>query len=167
MKKLLFCLVCLHSVAWALPEDAQKPIHLSADTVSYSQSTNQATYTGNVVITQGTLKIVASTLMVNLNNDKSIASAQATGNLASFEQTVSADKGLAKGVAQKIDYNAKTGILSMTGNAKLTQDGTNFSGNSIRYSLKMGDVEATGGQGKRVELVIAPNPNAKFEAVRP
>lgn len=167
MKKLLLFLMCLHNMAWALPEDAQKPIYLSADKVSYSQSTNKATYTGNVIITQGSLKITASTLVVTLNADKSIASAQATGNLASFEQIFSTDKGLAKGVAQKIDYNAKTGILSMTGNAKLTQDGANFSGNSIRYSLKMGDMEATGGQGKRVELVIAPNPNAKFEAVRP
>lgn len=143
--------------AYALPSDASQPIRLSADKATYSERLGVTTYSGNVIISQGTLKITASNITVNLNTDKSIGSAVATGSPATFEQVVSEQKGLAKGVAKKIDYNAKTGIVTLSGNAKLTQNGASFAGNTIRYSLKMGDVEATAGGGQRVELVFPPS----------
>lgn len=157
MKKytpLLFLL--LTSTAYALPEDANQPIRLTADRATYSAQTGTTTYSGNVLITQGTLKIRADNITVNLTADRKIASVVATGNNASFEQVVSAEKGLAKGQGKKIDYNATTGIVSLTGGAKLTQGGASFAGNTIRYSLKLGDVEATAGGGQRVELVLPP-----------
>lgn len=147
----------LAPLAHALPEDASQPIRLTADRATYSDRTGVTTYSGNVVITQGTLKITASNLTVNLGSGRSILSAVATGSPASFEQMVSAEKGLAKGSAQKIDYNAETGIVTLTGKAKLTQAGNSFSGNTIRYSLTHGDVEATAGGGQRVELVFPPS----------
>lgn len=163
----LSALLCIAIVAHALPEDASQPIRLTADKATYSERTGVTTYSGNVIISQGTLKISASSLVVNLHGDRSIASAQATGSPASFEQVISAEKGLAKGSAQKIDYNAVSGIVTLTGNAKLTQNGASFSGNSIRYSLKAGDVEATAGGGRRVELIIPPSSTLAPEAVRP
>lgn len=151
----------------ALPSDATQPIRLTADRATFSERSGSATYAGNVVITQGTLKISADTLTVALGANRSIQSAVATGRPATFEQMVSQQKGLAKGQANKIDYNAITGIVTLTGNAKLTQNGASFSGNTIRYSLKLGDVEANSGGGQRVELVFPPNPNASHQAVRP
>lgn len=157
MKKytaLLFLIIA--SSANALPEDANQPIRLTADRATYSERTGTTTYSGNVLITQGTLKIRADNITVNLTPDRKIASVVATGNNASFEQVISAEKGLAKGQGKKIDYNAQTGIVSLTGNAKLTQGGASFAGNAIRYSLKLGDVEASAGGGQRVELVFPP-----------
>lgn len=142
--------------AYALPSDATMPIRLSADRATYSERTGVTTYSGNVIITQGTLKITANNITVNLNKNRSIASAAATGTPATFEQMISEQKGLAKGRANKIDYNAITGIVTLTGNAKLDQNGASFSGNTIRYSLKQGDVEANAGGGQRVELVFPP-----------
>lgn len=144
------------NIAHALPADANSPIRLSADRATYSESTGVTTYSGNVIITQGTLKITANNMTVNLNNNRSITKAVAKGTPASFEQVISEQKGLAKGVANQIDYNATTGIVTLTGNAKLSQDGASFSGNTIRYSLKKGDVEANAGGGQRVELVFPP-----------
>lgn len=155
-KKFFTLALLLPALAHALPEDSTQPIRLTADKATYSERTGVTTYSGNVVISQGTLKIKASNLTVNLNNNKSITSAIATGSPASFEQVVSNEKGLAKGQASKIDYNASTGIVTLTGNAKLTQAGNSFSGNTIRYSLTHGDVEATAGGGQRVELVFPP-----------
>lgn len=156
MKKLIALLFVLSPIAHALPEDANQPIRLTADRATYSERTGTTTYSGNVIITQGTLKIRADNITVNLTADRKISSVIATGNNASFEQVVSSEKGLAKGQGKKIDYNAGTGIVSLTGNAKLTQGGNSFSGNAIRYSLKLGDVEATAGGGQRVELIFPP-----------
>nr|WP_315043608.1 lipopolysaccharide transport periplasmic protein LptA [uncultured Moraxella sp.] len=142
--------------SFALPSDANEPIRLLADKATYSESTGKTTYSGNVSITQGTLKMTASNLTVNLSNAKAIDSAVATGSPATVQQIVTKEKGLAKGQANRIDYNVKTGIVTLTGNAKLMQNGASFAGNVIRYSLKVGDVEATAGGSQRVELVFPP-----------
>lgn len=153
-------------MAHALPSDANQPIRLLADKATYSERTGVTTYSGNVTIEQGTLKIGADNITLNLGNNRSIQSAVATGRPATMQQVVTQEKGLAKGQANKIDYNAVTGIVTLTGNAKLTQAGASFAGNVIRYSLKLGDVEATAGAGKRVELIFPPNGNDSHQGVR-
>lgn len=149
----------------ALPSDANEPIRLLADKATYSERTGVTTYSGNVTITQGTLKMTADNLTVNLTPSRDIDSAVATGRPATIQQIVTQEKGLAKGQANRIDYNVKTGIVTLTGNAKLTQNGGSFSGNVIRYSLKVGDIEATagstGGVSQRVELVFPPQANKR------
>ncbi|OOS26245.1 lipopolysaccharide transport periplasmic protein LptA [Moraxella pluranimalium] len=163
----LACLVAAPMIASALPSDANQPIRLLADRATYSERTGVTTYSGSVTIEQGTLKIAADNLTVNLNtNNRSINSAVATGRPATMQQIITQEKGLAKGQANRIDYDAVSGIVTLTGNAKLTQAGSSFSGNVIRYSLKDGDVEANGGGGKRVELIFPPNTDTNQRGLR-
>ena len=159
-------LLALPIYSHALPSDANQPIKLLADRARYSESTGVTSYSGTVVITQGTLKLTADNITVNLSEQRSIQSAVATGRPATMQQVVTAEKGLAKGRANKIDYNAATGIMTLTGNAKLTQNGASFAGNVIRYSLKAGDVEATAGGNQRVELIFPPNNNTNQTGIR-
>ena len=150
----------------ALPSDAQQPIRLLADKATYSERTGVTSYSGNVTITQGTLKLAADNITVNLSDGRSIQSAIATGRPATMQQVVTKEKGLAKGQANKIDYNAQNGIVTLTGNAKLTQNGASFAGNVIRYSLKAGDVEATAGGSQRVELIFPPSQSNSRTGIR-
>lgn len=150
----------------ALPSDAQQPIRLLADKATYSERTGVTSYSGNVTITQGTLKLAADNITVNLSDGRSIQSAIATGRPATMQQVVTKEKGLAKGQANKIDYNAQNGIVTLTGNAKLTQNGASFAGNVIRYSLKVGDVEATAGGSQRVELIFPPSQSNSRTGIR-
>ncbi|MGO2997049.1 MAG: lipopolysaccharide transport periplasmic protein LptA [Moraxellaceae bacterium] len=173
-------LLCLHKIralptvmlltlplySHALPSDANQQIKLLADKATYSERTGVTSYSGNVIITQGTFKMTADNITVNLSPQRSINSAVATGRPATMQQVVTQEKGLAKGQANKIDYNAVSGIITLTGNAKLVQNGASFAGNVIRYSLKAGDVEATAGGNQRVELVFPPNNNTNQSGVR-
>lgn len=152
--------------AHALPSDAKQPIRLLADKATYSERSGVTSYSGNVTITQGTLKLAADNITVNLSNSRSIQSAVATGRPATMQQVVTKEKGLAKGQANRIDYNAQSGIVTLTGNAKLTQNGASFSGNEIRYSLKVGDVEATAGGSQRVELIFPPSESTSRTGIR-
>ncbi len=154
------------SYAHALPSDAQEPIRLLADKATYSERTGVTSYSGDVTITQGTLKLTADNITVNLSNNRSIDTAVATGRPATMQQVVTKEKGLARGQANNIDYNALTGIVTLSGNAKLTQNGASFSGNVIRYSLKVGDVEATAGASQRVELILPPNAATSRTGIR-
>lgn len=163
---ILTILIAVPMFAHALPSDAQQPIRLLADKATYVERTGVTTYSGNVSIEQGTLKIAADNITVNLSTDRKINNAIATGHPATVQQVVTQEKGLAKGQANKIDYNAVTGIITLTGNAKLTQAGASFSGNTIRYSLKLGDVEANASGGKRVELIFPPSDGNSRTGVR-
>lgn len=159
-------LLVLPLYSHALPSDSNQPIKLLADKATYSESTGITSYSGTVVITQGTFKMTADNITVNLSQGRSINSAVATGRPATMQQVVTQEKGLAKGQANKIDYNAVSGIVTLTGNAKLVQNGASFAGNVIRYSLKAGDVEATAGGSQRVELVFPPSNNTNQSSIR-
>ncbi|GAA0313279.1 lipopolysaccharide transport periplasmic protein LptA [Psychrobacter aestuarii] len=159
-------LLALPLYSHALPSDGNQPIKLLADKATYSERTGVTSYSGNVIITQGTLKMTADNITMNLSPNRSINSAVATGRPATMQQVITQEKGLAKGQANKIEYNAVTGIITLTGNAKLTQNGASFAGNVIRYSLKAGDVEATAGNSQRVELLFPPSGNANQQGVR-
>ena len=159
-------LLALPLYSHALPSDANQPIKLLADKATYSERTGVTSYSGTVIITQGSLKMTADNITVNLSQGRSINSAIATGRPATMQQIVTQEKGLAKGQANTIDYNAVTGIVTLTGNARLVQNGASFAGNVIRYSLKAGDVEATAGGNQRVELVFPPNNNANQRSIR-
>ena len=162
----LAMLLTLPLYSHALPSDANQQIKLLADKATYSERTGVTSYSGNVIITQGTFKMTADDITVNLSPQRSINSAVATGRPATMQQVVTQEKGLAKGQANKIDYNAVSGIITLTGNAKLVQNGASFAGNVIRYSLKAGDVEATAGGNQRVELVFPPNNNTNQNGIR-
>ncbi|WP_159196962.1 lipopolysaccharide transport periplasmic protein LptA, partial [Klebsiella pneumoniae] len=92
----------------------------------------------------GTMKLQANSIVANLNNKRQISLITATGSPTQFQQKVDASKGLTKGQAQKIVYNAETGIITLSGNALLQQDGASIRGATLKYSMNKGDVEAIG-----------------------
>ena len=91
---------------------------------------------------------------------------------ARFQQQVSTNKGIAKGQAQKIIYNAETGIITLSGSALLEQDGASIRGNTLRYSMNKGDIEAigtpnnSGSSSGRVQIVIPPSGSQSFPGAR-
>ena len=161
------------SVAFALPSDRQQPIQLVADKVTYNEKTGLSTYSGNVIIDQGTMRLQANSIVAMSSNDKKgIETITATGSPARFQQKVDTNKGLAKGHADKIVYNAQTGIVTLTGNALLEQDGSSIKGAVLRYSMNKGDIEAlgtpnnTGTSKGRVQIVLPPSSGKSFPGAR-
>ncbi len=95
-----------------MPSDRNQPISLVADRATFNEKTGITTYTGNVIIEQGTMKLQANSIVANLNSKKEISTITATGGPAHFQQKTDPAKGPAKGQAQKIIYNAETGIIT-------------------------------------------------------
>ncbi|MDO4222903.1 MAG: lipopolysaccharide transport periplasmic protein LptA [Acinetobacter sp.] len=153
-------------LAHAIPSDRNQQITLSADKATYNDKTGVTTYSGNVIIQQGTLKVQADSIVAQLNAKREIQSITATGRPAKFQQKIHVDKGLAQGQAQKIIYNADTGIITLSGGAYLNQDGAIMRAETLRYSMNKGDVEATGSKAGRVQLVIPPSSQKSFPGVR-
>lgn len=172
VKRSLFGLsLCAISVmSFALPSDRNQPISLLADRATYNDKTGITTYSGNVIIEQGTMKLNASSIVANLNSNKQISTVNASGSPAKFQQQLDTSRGIARGEAQKIIYNAETGILTLTGNAYLYQDGASIRGNLLKYSMNKGDIEVSGGGSGaskgRVQIIIPPSNTRSFPGVR-
>ena len=64
----LLSLVALSATAFALPSDRNQPITLLADRATFNERTGVTTYSGNVIIEQGTMKLQANSIVANLNN---------------------------------------------------------------------------------------------------
>lgn len=165
-------LMCLSVSAFALQSDRNQPISLVADKATYSDRTGVTTYSGNVIIEQGTMKLQSASLVAQLNKDKQISTITATGSPAKFQQQLDSNRGVARGEAQKIIYNADTGIIDLIGNAYLYQNGASIRSNTLKYSMNKGDIEASGSSNTtgspkgRVQIIIPPNANKTFPGAR-
>ena len=166
-------LMGLSAAAFALPSDRNQPISLVADKATYNEAAGVTTYTGNVIIEQGTMKLQAASIVAQLNKNKQISTITATGSPAKFQQQLESNRGIARGEAQKIVYNAETGIINLIGNAYLYQDGASIRSSTLKYSMNKGDIEASGtssdatGSSKgRVQIIIPPSATKTFPGAR-
>ncbi len=165
-------LCCASVSAFALQSDRNQAISLLADRATYNDKTGVTTYSGNVVIEQGSMKVYAASIVAQLNKNKQISTITATGSPAKFQQQLESNKGVARGEAQKIIYNAETGILNLIGNAYLYQDGASIRSSTLKYSMNKGDIEASGGVSGtgsskgRVQIIIPPSTQKTFPGAR-
>lgn len=149
-------LTTLGSRAHALPTDREQPVQVMANTARFNEKTGIATYSGNIVVIQGTLEIRAEEMVITTDPQGAILSTVARGNPARYQQQTDPKKGPVNAEALRIDYDAKNEIVTLTGNAKLKQDGSSFQGNVITYNSVRQQVDARGDGANRVKLVFPP-----------
>lgn len=151
---------------FALPSDRNQQLSLAAENATYNSKTGITTYTGNVVIEQGTMKLQADSLVVTLNSKNEIQTITAKGKPAVPAANRSESKGVGAvrrrilSTTQTQDYHVRTG------NAYLYQDGSSIRGNRLKYSMNKGDVEAQGSSSNRVQIIIPPSSSKSFPGAR-
>lgn len=143
-------------MAQALPSDRDQPVQVSANSARFNEKTGIATYSGAVVVKQGTLEIRADEIVITTDKKGAIQTTVSKGNPARYQQQPDPKKGLVTAEAQRIDYDAKNENITLTGNAKLKQDGSSFTGQTITYNSQRQQVDAKGDGTNRVQLVFPP-----------
>ncbi len=149
------------SAAFALESDRNQPIQIEADQGSLDQKNQNTTFSGNVIVKQGSMYIQAGTVAVS--KDKSGQQhMNARGNPVKFGQQLEKN-GKVDGQANQVEYSSATSVVVLTGNAKITRGGDMASGNVITYNTRTevytvsGNKNATSKTGRRVNVVIQPN----------
>ncbi len=140
----------------ALPTDRNQPIHVSADTATIDDNTGITTYSGNVEIAQGSLKINAR--HVDLHRSESgVSRILATGDVK-LEQQAAKDKPVTNAYGERMDYQVNRQEITITGKARVVQQKDTFTGQKIVYNLDKSLVNASSGEGGqgRVQMVIQP-----------
>jgi lipopolysaccharide export system protein LptA len=150
-------LFTLPTLSFALPNDREQPVRISADSARYNEKTGIAVYTGKVVIQQGTLEIRADEIVINVDRKGGISTLKATGKPAHFQQKTDPQKGLVTAESNQVDYDVKNEIITLTGSANLKQEGASFQGSTINYNSQTQQVDAKGDSNSRVQLILPPS----------
>ena len=132
-----------------LKQDTTLPVEVTADQLAVDQTSGEATFTGNVRVTQGEMILSAASLRVEYAQaDKRIARLHASGGVTLVAGPDAAES------AEAV-YTVDSGAVEMTGNVLLTQGNTAVSGEKLVIDLKSGRGTMQG----RVKTVFQPGGN--------
>lgn len=159
----LLGLLWLPLQAWSEAADRDKPIELEADTVTVNDAKKTSTYSGNVILTQGTLVIHADKLVVREDKD-GFQHSTSTGNPTTFKQKREGKDEYMEGSAQRIEYDGRMDKVQLYTKAWVKRGEDIVHGDFISYDANaeyaevIGGVKSNteGGNSGRVKAIIQP-----------
>ncbi len=164
MKNLILLLIglCTSLQAFAEAADRDKPIELEADTVTVNDAKKTSTYTGTVILTQGTLVIRADKLVVR-EDKEGFQHSTSTGNPTTFKQKREGKNEYMEGSAQRIEYDGRMDKVQLYTKAWVKRGEDIVHGDYISYDANAEYAEVIGGTKSesnpgsgRVKAIIQP-----------
>ena len=151
--------------AHAEKADREKPIELEADTVTVNDAKKTSVYTGNVILTQGTLIIRGDKLVVREDID-GFQHSTSYGNPTTFKQKLEGKAEYMEGSGQRIEYDGHMDKVQLYTRAWVKRGEDIVHGDYISYDASAEYAEVIGGgqqtkagtpaTGGRVKAVIQP-----------
>ncbi len=176
MKRLLvLALAGFAAAVFAETADRDKPIQVEAQKGSYNDLKQQGVFTGNVIVTKGTIRVTGE--RVELRKDaegyEHAVVTAAAGQLAKFRQRRDAARPgveeFIEGLAERIEYNGKAETIKLVNRAQLIrlendQQRDELRGSLITYDSRSTEYNVDGtpsaGPDSRVRATIAPRSSA-------
>lgn len=145
--------------AIARKSDRQQEMHVAAKNFDGFQKPNSvSTLTGNVVITQGTLKATGAQAKVYFDGESQISRVVITGSPAHLEQ-LDENNNLVLGDAATLDYDNLKGIAVLSGNASITQKGRGDAhGDKLTYNTETSEMTGESAGDGLVHMTFKPKP---------
>jgi lipopolysaccharide export system protein LptA len=174
MRTLAFFLLLavLASAATAEKADREKEIQVLADRLTADDNKREAVYEGNVVVTQGTLRVAAARIVVR-EDAEGYRSFVATGAPVTFRQKRDKTDDWVDGEAQRAEFDDRTDLLKLLTQARLKSAQGEITGDFISYDRGRDFFQVSGGApgapavpGSRVKATIVP-PKKGAEAAKP
>ncbi|MFC5738949.1 lipopolysaccharide transport periplasmic protein LptA [Sinirhodobacter huangdaonensis] len=127
--------------------DAKAPVEVTADSLAVNQTDGSATFTGNVLVVQGGMRLKAAVVDVEYDpKDRSkITRMHATGGVTLVSPAEAAE-------AKEAVYDVAASNVVMTGDVLLTQGQNVMSGQKLTVDLKTGTGQIDG----RVRTILQP-----------
>ena len=151
----VLALATLSSTALGKSSDRNQPMTLDSDNSDCSQASadSRCVFTGNVEIVQGTLHITAARAEI-VQRGGEIEQVVLTGKQATMRQEMD-DGATMNARADRIVYEPKKELLTLTGNYTVESPRGSNSGQRMVYNMASGQMQS-GGDGTRVRTVLQP-----------
>ncbi len=141
--------------------DRDKPIELEADTVTVNDAKKTSVYSGNVILTQGTLIIRGDKLVVT-EDKEGFQHSSSYGNPTTFKQKREGKDEFMEGSAQRIEYDGRMGKVQLFTKAWVKRAEDIVHGDYIMYDANAEYSEVIGGGPQ----AISPStPNGRVKAI--
>lgn len=139
----------LAAAVQAQESTSQLPIDLKADSGEYDAVKGIATYTGNVVITQGQMNLKGDRVVIRLDNGE-VVSLEAWGNLATFHYVPKNEPPI-DGQGEYMKYTVATATVDIDKRAHVKQGQNETRASHLSYNLEKEHVK-----GKGVQMTFTP-----------
>jgi lipopolysaccharide export system protein LptA len=130
--------------AFAESADRNQPIELEADSVTVNDAKKISTYSGNVILTQGSLVIHAEKLVVR-EDEQGFQHSTSTGNPSTFKQKREGKNEYMEGSAQRIEYDGRMDKVQLYTRASVKRGEDIVRGDYISYDANAEYAEVLGG----------------------
>jgi len=150
-------------ISFGADSDRDQPISIEADRVDVDDVKGVSIYSGDVVLRQGSMELIADKLILKVSEQRELVSVKAQGSPARFKQFNDPVNGEVHGHAKEITYDVKDEYMLFVGEAYLWQCGDEVSGNQVEYFGSQALVKAKkaeDGQG-RVQVILQPKDQGK------
>lgn len=167
-RKLGVIALMLHAgFAMALSTDVEQPVEIEADFAELDDAAGRTTYTGNVVVTQGSMRMTGDKLIANFDEDRQLVDVYLEGTPAYFKQTPDGGKQDIEGEGLQIEYHQPKSLLYLIDKARLVQGDRLFEGYRINYDTSRSIITGRGASNAprskdtaqkpgRVKVIIPP-----------
>ena len=169
MRALVCAVLCLAAAgAYAEKADREKPTQIEANRMSADDVRRITTFEGNVVLTKGTIRVLAERIVVR-QDAEGFQRATATGDPVRFRQRQDPKPDETEGVwvegeARRIQIDDREQKIELFDEARVSRGGDEVKGNYIFVDQRSGFFSVTGGKGEpgaRVRAIIQSKPAPK------
>ena len=159
--------VLLAAQTFALSTDREQPINIEADQAEADDNLGVTIYKGDVVIVQGSMRILGDTVTIYFDDGQDITKVVAIGKPAKFRQQPDGEADFQNAEAETLEFYTDEDTIVMLGSAHSWQGANAIKAERIVYDTKAGKVKADSAQsiaggsgdgetGSRVSITIAP-----------
>lgn len=145
---LLLLLAQVTPAAFALQSDKDQPIEVEANTAELDDVKNVSVYTGNVVLTRGTIRMTGDKMTVYQTKDDELDTLIMEGRPATYRQLPDDSKVYDEAEASIIEYYELKHLTILKKNAVVIQEGVRLTGDRIDYDTELSKVKARTVSGK-------------------
>jgi lipopolysaccharide export system protein LptA len=142
--------------------DREKDIQVLADRLTADDTKKEAVYEGNVIVTQGTMRITSERIVVR-EDAEGYRTYIATGAPVTFRQKRDKIDDWIEGSAQRAEFDDRNDLLKLFNRARLVSSQGELTGDFISYDRSKEFFEVTGAApgkepapGSRVKATIIP-----------
>jgi lipopolysaccharide export system protein LptA len=142
--------------------DREKEIVIGADRLTADEANRTSTFDGNVVVTQGTMRMTASRVTVREDADR-YKFYVASGAPVTFRQKRDNVDEWIEGFADRAEFDDRNDVLKLFSRARVKSSQNEITGDFISYDMRRELAEVTGAPpGKspnpeqRVKVIILP-----------
>lgn len=155
----ILLLLLTKEICFALPDDREKPLELSADSADLNQQTHRGEFIGHVQLDQGSSHLRAANAITEGSAQNKLVLAVANGDQkeqAHFWTVTEHGKPPLRAYADMIRYHPDQHLIELIGNARVVQGENSFSAPKISYdTLKQHVVSKSDGK-TRTTIIFHP-----------